>query len=196
MILIPKLSHRVDPAFAHALDQISQGIGFFDHECEPIYQNAWLQRAVGFPNGAELERTLCSFVADLRELALDQRLTGRACIEQLRASDLPLRFRPVRRMTGSFIGHDLFGSGPAFFVSIETSRELLPPPADVRARFGLTQSETRVAYYIAEDLRNEQIAEILSISPHTVRRHTEKVLAKVKAQARADIAARLRQAVY
>ena len=195
MILIPKLNHQVDPAFAHALDQISQGIGFFDHACEPIYQNVWLHRAVVLPNGGELQRTLCSFVGELRELALDQRLTGRACIEQLRASDLPLRFRPARRLTGSFIGHNLFGTGPTFFVSVETSPELMPPPADVRARFGLTQSELRVAYYIAENLRTEEIADILSISPHTVRRHTEQVLAKLKAQARADIAARLRQAV-
>lgn len=61
----------------------------------------------------------------------------------------------------------------------------------LRARFGLSPREARVARLLAEGKSNEQVARALSISPHTARHHTERVLVKFEVSSRAAIADRI-----
>ncbi|MBM4183139.1 MAG: hypothetical protein FJ207_02825 [Gemmatimonadetes bacterium] len=74
--------------------------------------------------------------------------------------------------------------------------ELMFPPvtsaAAVAARFGLTAREVQVARLLASGAANERIAFVLTISPHTARRHTEKVLAKLGVTSRAAVGPALR----
>jgi DNA-binding CsgD family transcriptional regulator len=62
---------------------------------------------------------------------------------------------------------------------------------ELRERFHLTKQEIRVARLIAEELRNDAIAHRLDISPHTARRHTERVLEKLGIASRAQVADRI-----
>lgn len=52
-------------------------------------------------------------------------------------------------------------------------------PDDLRARFGLTRQQARVALLLAERRTNREISERLCISVHTTKRHVEQVLAKL-----------------
>lgn len=72
-------------------------------------------------------------------------------------------------------------------------REPLADP-EIRERYRLTAQEIRVARAIAEDLRNDEIALRLGISPHTVRRHTERVLDKLGISSRAQVLERISRA--
>lgn len=49
----------------------------------------------------------------------------------------------------------------------------------MRARYGLTVRELQVASLLMLRLCNNEIARMLSISPHTDRHHTENVFAKL-----------------
>lgn len=62
---------------------------------------------------------------------------------------------------------------------------------ELRERFHLTTQEVRVARQIADGQRNDAIARRLGISPHTARRHTERVLAKLGIASRAQVAERI-----
>lgn len=62
---------------------------------------------------------------------------------------------------------------------------------EICARFGLTRREADVAERLGRGLRNAAIAAALGLSPYTVRRHTERVLAKLGVTNRAEVAARL-----
>lgn len=76
-------------------------------------------------------------------------------------------------------------------VQVERTHRVLPTAERVQARFGLTPREAEVALLLAERLDNRAIAEHLSISPHTARRHTESVLRGLGAASRAAVAIRL-----
>ena len=66
-------------------------------------------------------------------------------------------------------------------------------PSDevLRARFGLTPQEARVARLLAARRTNAEVAEALSIRPSTARRHTEQVLSKLGVSSRTDVEAAL-----
>jgi DNA-binding CsgD family transcriptional regulator len=69
-------------------------------------------------------------------------------------------------------------------------REPLTDP-ELRERYRLTAQEIRIARALAEDLRNDEIARRLGISPHTARRHTERVLEKLGIASRVQVAGRI-----
>jgi len=58
----------------------------------------------------------------------------------------------------------------------------------------LTKREREVAGLLARGESNARIAELLRISPHTARRHTESVMLKLGVNARAQVGAILREA--
>lgn len=65
------------------------------------------------------------------------------------------------------------------------------PTNGMVARFHLSRRELEVAELLARGARNDAIATTLQLSPHTVRRHTERVLAKLGVASRAEVAALL-----
>src|SRR5687768_8195766 len=78
-------------------------------------------------------------------------------------------------------------AGPILLVHVEPLQAELPPADELQRRFGLTRKEACVARLIAEDQTNEEIAAHLSISPHTARHHTERVLAKLDVRSRTKV---------
>jgi len=65
----------------------------------------------------------------------------------------------------------------------------------LRERFRLTRKESHVALLLAQRRSNAEIAQTLSISPHTARRHTENVMLKLNVNSRFSVEAALSREV-
>ena len=104
--------------------------------------------------------------------------------------------RPVReviigdqryRLEGRRLQTSTETTGPILLVHVATLPDQLPSLDVLRTRFGLSKKEAGVALLIAQDKTNQQIATELSISPHTARHHTERVLAKLDVRSRTKV---------
>ena len=82
-------------------------------------------------------------------------------------------------------------SAPAVLVAVER-RRVGSPERELRECYQLTPRESAVALLLAARRSNSEIAAELCLSPHTVRRHTERVLLKMGLQRRTEVAAALR----
>lgn len=76
-------------------------------------------------------------------------------------------------------------------IALERRTPVPLPEAELREAFGLTRAEVRVAALIARGGSNAEIARDLSISPHTARRHTERILLKLGIRSRTEVATKL-----
>ena len=76
---------------------------------------------------------------------------------------------------------------PLAIVSVEAVAVEVPPAAVLRERFGLTPRQADVARLLARRLSNAEIADALSVSPHTARHHVEAVLRKLGLHSRAAV---------
>jgi DNA-binding CsgD family transcriptional regulator len=79
------------------------------------------------------------------------------------------------------------GDPPLIVISLLGGRTACVTADDLCNRWGLTRSESRVALLLAEGLSNREIADRLSVSDSTTRRHTERVLAKLGVSSRARV---------
>ncbi|HET9683122.1 MAG TPA: helix-turn-helix transcriptional regulator [Gemmatimonadaceae bacterium] len=86
---------------------------------------------------------------------------------------------------------------PGLGLPADATLVLVRPPATVlgveelHERFGLSRREAEVAILLAGRRTTTEIARQLGISPHTVRRHVERVLAALNVRSRTDVAAAL-----
>jgi DNA-binding CsgD family transcriptional regulator len=83
------------------------------------------------------------------------------------------------------------GMGPTGLILIEEGDGTPLDDDALTVRFRLSGREIAVARLIGLGLGNDQIAQRLAISPHTARRHTERVLRKLGVTSRSAVAARL-----
>ena len=60
---------------------------------------------------------------------------------------------------------------------------------DLASQFGLSGRERQVALLIGRGLSNQDIADVLGVSVHTIKRHTERVFAKCQVHTRSGLAA-------
>jgi DNA-binding CsgD family transcriptional regulator len=179
----PEASDR--SVFLHALDAIEQGLLFFDDTGSLLHANQAASRMLEEkPEGEQLHAEVNLFARSLGELVRFRELTGEGTVEMLATRELPAREKRYR-LKGSYIGLGLFGSGPSLLIALEK-----PAPAPLsddvlKERFGLSKQESRIARFLVEGCSNQEIADTLSISPHTARHHTEHVLRKLGARSRA-----------
>jgi DNA-binding NarL/FixJ family response regulator len=98
-----------------------------------------------------------------------------------------------RRTAVSAAVDELLGSDPvAVHAALRRLAVGSTPPALLRERYRLTSREVDVAHLLALGQSNSEIAAALSISEHTCRHHTERVLTKLGVRSRAAVAAGLR----
>jgi DNA-binding CsgD family transcriptional regulator len=64
--------------------------------------------------------------------------------------------------------------------------------AELQGEFGLTPAESQVAVLLAKGMSNSAICSALSIAESTARRHTERVLAKLRVRSRSEIPGKVR----
>lgn len=95
-------------------------------------------------------------------------------------------------LRGSLYGGHV--GAPLAVVSVERTTPEVPSAAVLCERFGLTPRQADVARLLVQRMSNAEIAEALSISPHTARHHVEAVLAKLQIHSRADVREVLGQA--
>jgi len=72
-------------------------------------------------------------------------------------------------------------------VAIERDTSPFPPASALQKRFRLTRREAQVALLVAERRSTQEIAEMLFVTRHTVRRHIEKVMLKLGVSRRTDV---------
>jgi DNA-binding CsgD family transcriptional regulator len=85
--------------------------------------------------------------------------------------------------------NEILNKDPAVVYAALRRVALTSAPTDLlTARYQLTRREAEVARQLALGKSNAEIAEALSISEHTARRHTEQVLLKLGVRSRAAVA--------
>ena len=93
----------------------------------------------------------------------------------------------------SYASELVWGVPGTVLVAVDAERAL--PAADaLPASLGLTRREADVARLLAQRLSNAEVAAALSVSAHTARHHTERVMHKLGVSTRAEVATRLRGA--
>lgn len=101
----------------------------------------------------------------------------------------------TRRARYSIHGSLVDSEGPLgerlAIVVLERLTPVVLVPAELQARYGLSAAEVRVATALAAGASNAAVARDLHISPHTARRHTEAILAKVGVKTRSELVPRL-----
>ncbi len=78
-------------------------------------------------------------------------------------------------------------NAPVVLVAIKREPDSYPSYRELRAAFGLTRSEARVATKLAERKTNSEIARELGVTGATARRHTERILLKMGVGRRAAV---------
>lgn len=171
--------------FQHMLDLVEEALAVFSPTGHVLFQSRALDRLLCDEPEAdavmlkmeELARVLRRWRSRHRWKAERKRPAARKV-----ATD-----QGAYRLWGSSLDPALLGT-EAVLVTIERRDSVLPSSEHLRVRFGLTPREAQVTLLLAEGLDNRAIAEHLCISPHTARRHTEKVLHKLCIASRTAVA--------
>jgi DNA-binding CsgD family transcriptional regulator len=93
------------------------------------------------------------------------------------------------RVRATLTAPDLLGGAPAVLVILERAGPGVPTADALRARFGLTPAQARVALLLAQGHSYADAAAALGISVHTARHHAEAVRAKLGVRGHAGVAA-------
>ena len=169
------------PRFAPAIVVLDARDRIEETSCEAA---SWLEQLKVI--GPEVERTLPLVVTIVAQQ------TRRPVLEPLAGGD----FRRVRTLDGTWVSlrtarlHDRQGRHERVAVVID------PAPRDEIADFLLTgyrlsARERQIAVLLARGRDAKDIAELLHLSPHTVRDHVKKVFEKVEVHAQAELIAKL-----
>jgi DNA-binding CsgD family transcriptional regulator len=75
--------------------------------------------------------------------------------------------------------------------ALEEETAALPPAESLRERFAMTRRQAEVARLLARRLTNREVADRLSISPHTARHHTQAVLEALGVSSRRSVRERI-----
>jgi DNA-binding CsgD family transcriptional regulator len=168
--------------FLRVLDAMREGIMLVEASGRVLHETPAIARLL--TDEWERDRVRSAMLNCARSLSE----VRRACGSELRTAQHRYRIR------GCYAGEELAGSSTVL-VAIERVGPV-PTPDDLalKVRFGLTPREIQVTRLLAAGRRNDDVAASLQISPHTARRHTERVLAKLGASSRAAVGALLRGA--
>jgi DNA-binding CsgD family transcriptional regulator len=175
-----------------ALTALDVGLALFDRAGALVHANAaWASRLgrprAGDPSRGEVERAaqaLCAAAAPTENADRPDPDGGRA--ERCVATP-----DGVMRLAAVCVGPELCAPDGGVMVALHAAPPDPLSEASLRERFGLSRQECRIAGLLVEGCSTSKIAHRVGISPHTVRRHTERVFAKLGARARAEVAIRV-----
>lgn len=180
--------HRTD--LLGALDGLGHAVLVCSRAGEVVHQTPALEAALAEdPEGASLRAAMVEAADRLGASVSTPPPGGGAPSDPAGAREIATG-RARYRVSPSLYGGGR-GGEPLLLVALERVSPVLPTPEELSEVFGLTQAEGRVASLIAQGMANDQIALELRISPHTARRHTERILFKLGARSRAEVAVRL-----
>ncbi len=186
-----RFSHQRQSLASH-LDSLIEGIRICDLEGRVVHQNpAFTAALTGKPAEKQTEAAISEIVQDLGALTRDRHgsVMALAGAQVRRAVNTPTSNYEIR---GSFLGRELLGAE----VRVAISLQRVPlthslPDVALQEQFGLTARETEIVRGLAKGMSTKELAEACGISPHTARRHTEKVFTKLGVRNRAQIASKI-----
>jgi DNA-binding CsgD family transcriptional regulator len=162
-----------------ALESFPHPVGFFDRLGKLLVANRAMESVMSNPPlASEIETLASTLVARGNGAQLEK---GRA---ESRRFFHGTRFHDLR---GTWLGFDGDEPSPALCVTMSEVLGSSPSEFDLRRRFNLTPRQARVAFALAEGCTNNEIADLLGVSPHTARHHTESVLSKMGIASRAEV---------
>lgn len=173
------------------LDEMRQAVMICDPRGAPVHQTTALGQLLGRDPEAPVLRSEMLAAASL--LARTRRPNADAGIGTACAAPF-IRVRTTQaayQLSAIFYGGPSAGSQRLILVTIERCTPAPRSDESLREEFGLTPAESRVARLIGEGRSNADIAQHLFISPHTARRHTERVMIKLKVRSRAEVGPKL-----
>ena len=192
--------HDARPAFAVCVDALALPLLLCDVEGRELHRNTALVEALGDDPEA------ASVIACAHRLARSAGRLATACASAVGnaaadgmddAVEGGLQTKAAAyRLRATRLGAAVTGHRDAVAVTLERrapSARLLPSEQELEECWGLTPQQARVALLLAERKTNAEIAEALTVSPHTARHHTEAVLAKLGLRDRRDVAALIRE---
>ena len=186
---------RLDPGWTSlgaTLDLLSDGVAVFDGDGRLRHLNRGLRRLLADEDAWPRVRAEIRSVAAAALAAADGVASGGAG-----GYGIARRVRTKRgdyRVAASFLEGSAAPGGLAVAVVVRRTTPVYPTERELRRRYGLTPRQAEVTRLIARGMSNAAIARELSISPHTARRHTEAVLAKLAVSSRWDVERRIRGA--
>lgn len=186
-----RFSHQRQSLASH-LDSLIEGIRICDLEGRVVHQNPAFTAALsGKPAEKQAEAAISEMVHDLGALTRDRNgnVMALAGAQVRRAIHTPSSNYELR---GSFMGRELLGTE----VRVAISLQRVPlthslTDAALHERFSLTVREIEIVRGLAKGMSTKELAEACGISPHTARRHTEKVFTKLGVRNRAQIAPKI-----
>jgi DNA-binding CsgD family transcriptional regulator len=175
---------RDQRVFISLLDWLPLPLVAYDEQAHRIHANDACEKLLKEGGRRSGERALDDF--------------AQACLTQKPTPTLPNERTQVLQhgltrmlLRACIVPLPLFETDGCMLVSVSETRGALWKVNDVQAAFRLTRQQARIALGLAAGLSNREIAQQLSISPHTARRHTEQVMLKLSVQSRAQVAALL-----
>jgi DNA-binding CsgD family transcriptional regulator/PAS domain-containing protein len=181
--------------FASGLDQLDGAVVLAAADGRIVHANPAASRLLGAEGSCELTAAVATSAASLDRLCAGTRGAGSAD-----PATLPSALRRCLQIAGAayvirsvVLDAGAGGMPRLILVTIDppTGPGMLPAPG-LQAMFGLTPREAEVAGLLGEGHRNHEIAARLSVTEHTARRHTERVLRKLGVRSRSAVAAAIR----
>lgn len=178
--------------FLRALDGVPVGLFFFDQARRVVHANEQALRMLDMdPGGEQIRREIDAFLYSLCPPGQSPPLSiSSRGVQEIAARETSTA-AGTYRLRGSFIGLDLWGIGGTLLITLESADPEPISPEAVREWFALTRREAQVALLLAERKSTPEIARELHSSPHTIRHHVRRVLAKLGIHSRRAVAAAL-----
>lgn len=168
------------------LDRVEDGLLLCDPVGRVRHQNASLTRLLSSdPDSVRVRETAEDLARRLVPSARGERVPE----EESLVAAVPLRVvtdRRAYRIRGTRLDAGAAG-GPGVLITIKVEGTQLPSASVLAERFDLTPRQAEVALLLARRKTNDEVAQLLGISPHTARRHTETVFLKVGVSSRLDV---------
>lgn len=170
-------SRGLRPSLAALLDLMGEPVALLAPNGDFLHQNRALEDLLSDSTDRPL------LVSRLAEVARESRMDYRQ-LRQSAAQTPGQRFTlDVHRLEMDL----LWPAGTVLIRLIAIHRPALDA-SQLAIAFGLTRRQAEVAVLLAQGYRNRELALALTISPHTARRHTEQVLARLGVSTRAKAA--------
>jgi DNA-binding CsgD family transcriptional regulator/PAS domain-containing protein len=189
--LVRYSNHRV--SLSSHLDSLIEGIRICDLDGRIVHQNpAFTSAVMGQPIESQTEVAIKDIITELSTLTRDRHgnvmaLAG-AQVQREITSDTS-----TYEVRGSLLGRELLGAEVRVAISLQRRfPRAYMSDQSLQEQFGLTEREIQVARCLARGETSKEIAVTCGMSPHTARRHTEKIFAKLGARNRSQIGPKLR----
>ena len=171
-------------ALLHLLDFLREGILVCDSTGVVLHATPALTQALAAePESERLREEMEALARSLTSAPRGEEGTVEVGVREVTTVKRLYRLRGIRQ------GEGLCGLGGSVLVALEPLSPEPLPDRVLRDRFGLTRMQIRIARLQAARRSNAEIAAELSLSPHTVRHHTQCVLDKLRVRSRTQVGA-------